>query len=131
MRIKLDENLGRRGAALFKAAGHDVETVADEGLSGSSDRELIEACRGEDRCLVTLDLDFSNPLVFKPWEYSGIAVLRLPPRSMVDALWEACEVLIRGMRVSPIHGKLWIVHHGRIREYRPDRIEDDHGFYSD
>jgi hypothetical protein len=27
--------------------------------------------------LVTLDLDFSNPLLFKPSEYSGIAALRL------------------------------------------------------
>jgi hypothetical protein len=37
----------------------------------------------------------------------------------------ACAVLIGGMRGSSLTGKLWIVHHGRIREYRPDRIEED------
>lgn len=120
MKIKLDENLGERGARLFRAAGHDVATVPQQRLSGASDRELINLCRREDRCLVTLDLDFANPLIFKPWDYAGIAVLRLPNRSTDEELWEACDVLIRGLRVAAIKGRLWIVHGGRVREYRPD-----------
>ena len=32
MNIKLDENLGSRGAAILQAAGHHVTTVAEEGL---------------------------------------------------------------------------------------------------
>lgn len=120
MKIKLDENLGERGAALFRSAGHDVASVPQQRLSGASDHELIDVCRREGRCLVTLDLDFSNPLVFKPSDYSGIAVLRLPQRSMDTELWEACAVLMKGLEVAPINGRLWIVHRGRIREYRPD-----------
>lgn len=63
MKIELDENLGNRGADVLRAAGHDVATVVEEGLSSASDDRLIEACRSERRRLVTLDLDFSNPLV--------------------------------------------------------------------
>lgn len=65
MKIKLDENLGQRGAELFRAAGHDVATVPGQGLCSASDRELIMACKAEKRCLVSLDLDFANPLVFE------------------------------------------------------------------
>ncbi len=78
MRLKLDENLGRRGRELFERAGHDVATVAAQRLTSAADREVIEACRREGRCLVTLDLDFANPLRFKPSDYPGISVTRLP-----------------------------------------------------
>ena len=120
MLVKLDENLGERGATLFRAAGHDVASVPQQGLSGASDLQLIDVCRREGRCLVTLDLDFGNPLVFEPANYSGIAVLRLPQRSMDTELWDACALLIRGLESASIKGRLWIVQRGRIREYRPD-----------
>jgi predicted nuclease of predicted toxin-antitoxin system len=74
--IKLDENLGERGRQLFAAAGHDVATVGNQGLAGAVDRRVIEVCGAERRCPVTLDMDFSNPFVFPPEQYAGIAVLR-------------------------------------------------------
>ena len=78
MKIKLDENLGNRGAEILRAAGYSVTTVVEEGLTSASDDRLIEVCRSEGKCLVTLDLDFGNPLRFDPSRYSGIVVLRLP-----------------------------------------------------
>jgi predicted nuclease of predicted toxin-antitoxin system len=68
-RVKLDENLGTRGVQVFQKHGHDVASVAGQGLQSSSDRDLIRVCAHEDRCLVTLDLDFSQPLQFPPHEY--------------------------------------------------------------
>jgi predicted nuclease of predicted toxin-antitoxin system len=73
VRVKLDENLGIRGVAIFKKRGHDVASVAGQGMQPASDRDVILACMVEQRCLVTLDLDFSDPLQFPPHEYSGIA----------------------------------------------------------
>jgi predicted nuclease of predicted toxin-antitoxin system len=81
MKMKLDENIGMRGKELLVAAGHDVATVLDQNLQSAPDSTVIDVCRSEQRCLVTLDLDFSNPIQFNPALYSGIAVLRLPNRS--------------------------------------------------
>lgn len=73
MKLKLDENLGKRGKEILESNGHDVVTVADELLQASEDHDLVERCRVEGRCLVTLDLDFANPLIFPPRRHAGVA----------------------------------------------------------
>lgn len=120
MRLKIDENLGQRGAELFHNAAHDVATVTAQGLAGAQDQVLIEICREERRCLVTLDMDFGNPILFKPSLYYGIAVLRLPPRPSHADLLDTIRTLISGLAKENIEGKLWIVQRGRFRAYQPD-----------
>ena len=118
MRLKLDENLGKRAADVLGAHGHDVQTVLEQGMSRAPDEQVIRACQSEQRCLVTLDLDFGNPLVFDPPAYSGIAVLRLPGRPSHQNIVDACHSLAAGLQDADITGKLWIVQRGRIREYQ-------------
>ncbi len=109
MRLKLDENLGTRGKAILAAAGHDACTVAEQSLTSYEDPAI---------CLVTLDLDFANPLVFQPSLYPGIAVLRAPPHPTLADL----ERLVRNLAIALPHdtitGKLWIVETSRIRVYQ-------------
>lgn len=119
MNLKLDENLGHAITELFRMAGHDVQTVPSEGLSGAPDEQVLAACRSEGRGLVTLDMDFSNPLIFKPSEHAGIAVLRLPPKPSADDLIRASRTLLDAIGKYSFGGKLWSVDRGRIREYRP------------
>lgn len=118
MKIKLDENLGQRGIYLFREAGYDTTTVAEQKLCSATDRKLLEHCQKEKRCLVTLD--FGNPILFNPKEYFGIAVLRLPPKSTPIDLYDTIRTMIKALRQKDLKGSLWIVQKGRIREYIPE-----------
>jgi predicted nuclease of predicted toxin-antitoxin system len=125
VKLKLDENLGRRARDELARGGHDVATVPDQSLTGATDEALIEACRDEGRGLVTLDLDFGNPLRFPPDRYSGIAVLRSPPQVSATALLALVRTLAAALAKEPLSGRLWIVEIGRIRVHEASKREDD------
>jgi len=63
--FKLDENLPAQMMQPVAEAGHEVATVSGEGISGCEGQALYEVCREEQRTLVTLDMDFANPLRFR------------------------------------------------------------------
>lgn len=116
MRVKLDENLAPLLTVLFIDAGHDAETVLAESLQGAEDEKIFQVCQEEHRCLVTMDLDFANPLRFPPSNTPGIIVLR-PPRPILPLIKTTVEKLLTALSERNISGKLWIVEHNRIREY--------------
>ena len=90
MKIKLDENIGRRGTELLRSAGHDVMTVREQNLQGARDETLFDVCAGEDRVLITLDHDFGQVLRFPPERSAGLVILepgaRVRPGSLLDRL---------------------------------------------
>lgn len=120
MKLKLDENLPSAAAAPLRRDGHDVASVAGQKMEGSTDPDLIRACHGEQRCLVTLDVEFGNPLIYDPSSFSGIALIRIPGRIRHTALLDAARTLSRALLEREIVGRLWIVQPGRIREYQQD-----------
>jgi predicted nuclease of predicted toxin-antitoxin system len=123
MKLKLDENLGKRGRSILQKAGHDVSAVALQQLGSATDEELIERCRCERRVLVSLDLDFANPLRFRPSQYAGIAVLRLASKPSAADLTNLIRTLAYALTGDSIGGKLWIVESGRVRVYQEPEPE--------
>ncbi|MEG4532827.1 DUF5615 family PIN-like protein [Microcoleus sp. D2_18a_D3] len=124
MKLKLDENVDLRVVTLLRLAGHDVETVPNEGLTSAPDVELINVCRQEERCLVTADRGFGNRMRFNPSEYAGIVVIRLTSRANFTEWREAIETLILGLEQAEVFGKLWIIRQGTIQEYQPTQPEE-------
>ncbi len=77
----------------------------------------------EDRTLVTLDLDFSNPLRFPTSRTAGVAVIRVP-RPLLSLVEATLRSVLPRLKDGTIRGRLWIVEPGRIREYTPDDESD-------
>ena len=121
MKLKLDENLGASVQLLFRVAGHEVETASSEGLSGAYDQAIYNACCAENKCLVTLDLDFADPIRFSPQLCGGILILRARGRITAAVL----EILIRqclhGLKTIPMENDLWIVEPTRIRIHQVEK----------
>lgn len=114
MNFKIDENLPAEVANLLISAGHDAETVFDEGLVGADDQNIIEVCTSENRALVTLDLDFSNVRAYPPSDHSGLIVLRLRRQDKQHVLKVVSQILDMLEREQLV-GRLWIVEEDRIR----------------
>lgn len=115
MKIKLDENIGRRGIEFLRAAGHDVMTVRDQNFQGARDETLFDVCAAEGRILITLDHDFGQVLRFPPERGAGLVILepgtRVTPGSLLDRVR---DFLALAEARSPV-GALWIVEPGRVR----------------
>jgi predicted nuclease of predicted toxin-antitoxin system len=122
LKFKLDENIGRRGQALLRAAGHDVVTVYDQRMASIADEDLFRACAREGRALITLDHDFCQILRFPPKTSAGIIVLELPPRATPDSLLNRLRELLTVLETRPLKNELWIVEPGRVRIHQ---MEDD------
>jgi predicted nuclease of predicted toxin-antitoxin system len=114
MRLKLDENLDVGLAVWLAAMGHDAKTVREEQMSGASDEQVFAVAMAEERCLVTLDLDFSDPIRFPPTNSAGTLVLRVPvpSMSMIKLLLE--QAMVQAALTSPAR-QIWIVEPGRVR----------------
>lgn len=122
MKLKLDENLGGTALQYLENAGCNVSTVRLQNLCGTTDRNLIDVCTAEGRCLVTLDLDFSNPIQFPPEKYGGIIVLRLPKQPSGEDIINCLKTLIAAVPLgTALEGTLRVISKGKVREYGRER----------
>ncbi len=123
MEFKLDENFGTRTQQLFLTAGHNVQTVRYEKIEGCSDLQLYEVCCAEQRCLVTLDLDFADVTRFLPDKSGGIVVIRVPKNPSLPLLEQLIQQFLQTLAHMSVKKNLWIVEIGRIRVHQSETEE--------
>lgn len=120
MRLKLGENVTVAAKDLLVALGHQVDTVADEDLTGLPDPDVLAAAIAEDRALVTCDLGFGDPRAYPPSSHRGVILLRLrdqQPDNVVSVL----ERLAKNHDLDAMAGCVVVVTEGLLRIRGPEQ----------
>ena len=72
----MDENLPLEIAEAVRAAGHEIDSVQSEGLTGATDVKILEQVQIENQILLTMDKGIADIRLFPPSEYPGIVLFR-------------------------------------------------------
>jgi predicted nuclease of predicted toxin-antitoxin system len=118
VKFKLDENLPVSSAAILTSAGHDVDTVAQEGLTGGADRDVVAAATGAGRILISLDRGLGDIRSYAPGSHSGIVVLRLTDQSAAAAS-KAVSDLATLADPDSLEGAVAVLQRGLLRIRHP------------
>jgi predicted nuclease of predicted toxin-antitoxin system len=114
VKVKLDENVTTAAEALLAQHGHDVDTVADEGLTGGADSAVIAACRSGERMLVTFDVGFGDIRAYRPGSHNGIVLLRLADQRP-DITLDVLRRFLLEHVLEELAGALIVVSDDRVR----------------
>lgn len=119
MKVKLDENITAAAKALIAQHGHEVDTVVDEGLTGATDSVVIEACRSDQRMLVTFDVGFGDVRVYPPGSHHGVVLLRLADQRP-DITLDVLRRFLAEYALDDLDGALVVVSDDRVRIRRSE-----------
>lgn len=114
MRFKADHNLPVELADLFRRAGYDAATAAEQGLAEAKDDVIAALCLSEERCIVTLDMGFSDIRTYPPADYPGIIVMR-PRRQDKSRVLALGRAILSLLETETLENRLWIVEPDRVR----------------
>ena len=114
MKFKLDENLPASSSAVLARAGHDVDTVSAEGLTGAPDRDVVTAATAAGRILISLDVGMADIRAYPPGSHAGIIVLRLADQSAVTVT-QAISDLASLADTASLTGAVAVLQRGLLR----------------
>lgn len=121
MKIKLDENLPGTLVRTLSAIGHEVDTVAEEGLSGRDDTTVWQAAQVAGRFFVTQDLDFSDMRQFQPGTHAGLLLVRLAKPGRLALTKHVTQVFSSSGDVDCWHGCFIVATDVKLRVHRPSK----------
>jgi len=118
VKFKLDENLPVSSSAILASAGHDVDTVAAEGLVGAPDQDVVAAATAVGRILISLDRGLGDIRAYPPGTHAGIVVLRLTDQSAAAAI-KAVTDLATLTDPDSLAGAVSVLQRGLLRIRHP------------
>lgn len=118
MRIKLDENLPGRAGPVLASAGHDVDSVEDEGLTGADDPTVSAAATADRRLVITLDRGFGDIQRYPPGSHAGILVLRVDDQSAASVV-DTLTQLVASTDLADLSQCVAVYRNGELRIRRP------------
>lgn len=99
--ILLDQGLPRSAASVLRDQGWDVLHTGDIGLSRSTDRQILEYARREERVVITLDSDFHTILALTNASTPSVMRIRLEGlrgpdlASLIKRIWPKIEAQVK------------------------------------
>jgi len=112
VRWLVDECVSARLVVMLREAGHDVSYAA-ETAAGTSDIELIELARLENRLLLTDDKDFGELVIRRQWDTPGVVLMRIAAEQP-QTRWKRLQAAI--LRFGDgLYGKYIVVEALRFR----------------
>lgn len=109
-RILLDQGLPRSACFTLRDEGWDVLHTGDIGLSRSTDAQILEYARSEDRIIITLDSDFHTLLALTNASSPSVIRIRLEGLKgtdlafLIKRIWPRIEPqLIKGAMLTVTH----------------------------
>jgi predicted nuclease of predicted toxin-antitoxin system len=118
VKFKLDENLPASSAAILADAGHDVDTVIHEDLTGAPDRAVVAAATAAGRVLISLDRGLGDIRSYPPGSHTGIVILRLADQSAATVI-KAISDLASAADPASLSGSVAVLQRGLLRIRHP------------
>lgn len=114
MKIKIDEHLPNELLVEFRNAGHEADSVFDEGLAGSPDDTLLDCASTAQRVLITLDKGIADIRSYPPGRYQGIVLLR-PKFAGRQSIVAFVQRHVIGLLSRDLTGELLVVTESGVR----------------
>lgn len=114
MKLLIDESLQQDLARILTEAGHDAVHVADLGLCGATDNEVLARASTDARIVVTADTDFGTLLALTGAPGPSVILLRRPGRRATDRARTVLTVLVL-VDEQLSHGAVVTVEQTRLR----------------
>ena len=118
MRFLVDLNLSPRLALRLREAGHDALHAADLDLFTTTDEQLIEIAREEERFVVSADSDFGTILARTHAQSPSIIFVRRTSGRRVDSLSDLVVANLAALEDELIAGSVVVLGEGVVRVRR-------------